>query len=1062
MATYSTVQSSFPKVAEQIINYNKNIIDILTNLSKITETQDTTISFTVADENGASKSYTMPSLVGIQKELQRLDTNIRSLYSIDGSGSLIRTEGSNNFKKIITVDLNREPQDLGIISSVAKFKQSPNWFFDSLLNPLLSVEFDLAGVEDSVRKIQSRRYIVDFAKNADGTLTTLGQSALNSFNDNFVGKATGAGSLNNFLNWHTTTPGVMEPNNPRYDEQMFDCEANTLLYDGLFNVLEFEEDRINRKLFIKVDKLEYRDIQNNSQRTLAIGDEMIINTFGQNVKAATRYKILEINTNSGFGLRMERIDGFDPITTGIGTLKIYSPVSFAKKVRISIGYDERNVVFLKPVNAETNIVAKNWSSGTAFYTNDLLLEDSSSANGTSLQQFYIDYVYDYGTVLKDLVAKKIPNTLAGTPNPVTLNTDNFKVVQINQHLTDTPDANLIKQKHNIQLNIKSEIEQIQNAISDRGKKLKVSKFKSISEKKKFDIELDDLQLKRESKAKQLSTIAQEIINISNNPNSKVEPKFRMRGFWSIPESVATRGTKPQEIVQFRVQYKYVSKDGKETPVETFQVDNTNNKASFSNWVEFKTDARKRVFNATTGEYSWQIENVADADTPNINQIDIPIQQNESVQFRVAAISEVGWPDSPVESEFSEILTIEFPDDLNNVYQENDINAILQSATKEELKVNMANELSAKGLDEHLSDQLTIDGKVYHHDSASVLSGFKDENGAALDLYEYLQALQNRIKSLEDRINRVKGELEVIVFRNNQEFTITNGSETVFNVECEDYLESFTGQGIPTGRVYENNIYVIKDFVVRIKNKSTSPLGLLSNRTYLQNSAVYNTSVPQSFWVNEKDELMTSDVSGSTKTQINYQFAWSVNYDSVSDSSVTKLSENIGNNFTTNNSITGVLSSNEFNVGYNETTVLNFIGNNLSLLEPVKWIDNSTSVASTTKLLTSIHPVVQDLEKITETNSDKVKTVNSGDQNDIVIPINIYFKLNALDTNQQGLNYQYVNLNNSNKTVKHIKKVKFFLENEAENRPFTFSLKFNINRNKVILKKITPALNTQIK
>ena len=1063
MATYSTVQSSFPKVAEQIINYNKNIIDILTNLSKITETQNTTIDFTVADENGASKTYTMPSLLGIQKELQRLESNIKSLYSIDGPGSLIRTEGSNNFKKIITIDLNREPQDLGIISSVVKFKQSPNWFFDSLLNPLLSVEFDLSGIEDNVRKMLSRRYIVDFAKNTDGTITPLGQSALNSFNDNFVGKATGAGSLNNFLNWHTTTPGVVDPNNPRYDEQMFDCEPNTLLYDGLFNVNAFDEDKINRKLFVVLDKLEYRDIQNNSQRTLAIGDELIVNTLGQNIKAASRYKIIEINTSaSSPRLRLERIEGFDPITVGIGTLKLYSPVAFAKRVRISIGYDERNVIFLKPVNAETNIVAKNWSSGTAFFTNDLLLEDASAANGTSLQQFYIDYVYDYGTVLKDLVAKKIPNALAGQPNLVTLNSDNFKVVQINQHLTDTPDANLIKQKHNIQLNIKSEIEQIQNAISDRGKKLKISKFKSISEKKKFDIDLDDLQLKRESKAKQLSTIAQEIINISNNPNSKVEPKFRLRGFWSIPEAVATRGTKPQEIVQFKVQYKYVSKDGKETPVETFQVDNANNKAAFSNWETYTTDARKRVFDAKTGEYSWQIENVADADTPNINQIDISIQQNESVQFRVAAISEVGWPDSPVISEYSEILTIEFPDDLNNVYQENDINAILQSATKEELKVSMSNELSAKGLDDHLSEQLTIDGKFYSHDSDSILSGFKDENGASLDLYEYLQTLQNRIKSLEDRINRVKGELEIIVFRNNQEFTITNGSETVFNIECEDYLESFTAQGIPTGRVYENNIYVIKDFVVRIKNKSTSPLGLLSNRTYLQNSSVYNTSVPQSFWVNEKDELMTSDISGSTKTQINNQFIWSVNYDSVSDSSVAKLSENIGNNFTTNNSITGILSSKEFNAGYIETTVLNFIGNNLSLLEPIKWIDNSTSVASTTKLLTSIHPVVQDLEKITETNSDKVKTVNSGDQNDIIIPINIYFKMNALDTNQQGLNYQYVNLNNSNKTIKHIKKIKFFLENEAENRPFTFSLKFNINRNKVILKKITPALNTQIK
>jgi hypothetical protein len=36
-------------------------------------------------------------------------------------------------------------------------------------------------------------------------------------------------------------------------------------------------------------------------------------------------------------------------------------------------------------------------------------------------------------------------------------------------------------------------------------------------------------------------------------------------------------------------------------------------------------------------------------------------------------------------------------------------------------------------------------------------------------------------------------------------------------ECEDYLNVFTGQGVPTGRVYENNIYVIKDFVVKFTN-----------------------------------------------------------------------------------------------------------------------------------------------------------------------------------------------------------------------------------------------------
>lgn len=142
--------------------------------------------------------------------------------------------------------------------------------------------------------------------------------------------------------------------------------------------------------------------------------------------------------------------------------------------------------------------------------------------------------------------------------------------------------------------------------------------------------------------------------------------------------------------------------------------------------------------------------------------------------------------------------------------------------------------------------------------------------------------------------------------------------------------------------------------------------------------------------------------------------------------------------------------------------MKFLGNNKSVLDVSKWIDTNVSVSSTTKLLTTIHPVVKNLETITETNSDKVKTVNPGDSNSIIVPLNIYFKVNALDTNQRGLNYKYVDFNASRQTVKHVKKVKFFLENEAENRPFTFSLKFNINRNKVIVAKTAQAINLNVR
>jgi hypothetical protein len=1051
------IQTSFPKVADQVITFNKNIVEVLSKINSLVTTTDSSANIVITDENGLTKSFTLPSFNSLKADIDRLNNNINSLYSIDTAGALIQTSNANKFKKIITVDLNREPTEVSSLGSVSNFKSSPNWFFDSLLDPLLSIEFDLSDkIEDNVRKCQVRRYILNFATDTDGNLTNLGQSALNSFNTLFKGNSNIV--LTEFENWHSTTQGLVEPLNPKFDEQMFDLEPNNLLFDGQFSVLRIQEDRINRKLWYVLDTLDYLLVDTTQINQLAIGDEVIVNSD----KTSTRYKIIEVSTaESNPRIRVERIEGIESIPVGIGTLKVYSPVVYTKKIRVSVGYNERNVLFLKPVNADNNLVAKKYSLGTGYYTSDLTLDSQSDANGSTMEQFYTDYVYDYGDILKDLVAKKTPNKLAGTPTVPTLTTENFKVVQINTHLTDTPDANLIKQKHNYQLNIKSEIDQISQAINDRNKKIKITKFKSESSKKQANLEIEELSRKKDSRSKLISSITQEIIDLSRKPATKVEPKFRARGFWTMPEAVSTRGTKPQEIIQFRVQYRYVSKDGKEAPIESFSVDGQQAKASFSNWTEFKTDARKRTFDPSTGEYLWQIEDVENADTPNINQMDIAIQVNEKIEVRVKSISEVGWPESPVESDWSEILTVEFPDDLNNVLSDNDF--ILQEATKEDLKVRMQTELSAQGLDEHLTDQVTVDAKTYHHDSSKIISGFKDSNGLTLDLYEYLKNLQDRITSLEEKIKRAKGELEVIILRNNQEFVISNGSETVFNVECEDYLESYSAPGAPTGRIYQNNIYVIKDFVVRVKNKSLeSPLGLLSGRTYLQNSDVYNTSVPQMFWINDKDELITSDATGQTRTQINNQFFWQVNYDSISDSTVTKLSENIGNSFTETNSITDILSSNEFNIGYNETSLLNFIGNNKSLLEPTKWIDSNTSVASTTKLLTTIHPIVQDLENITETNSDKVKVINGGDDKSIVIPINIYFKMNSLDSTQSGNNYEYINLNFQKKTVKHIKKIKFFLENEAENRPFTFSIKFNINRNSIILKKIAPAINTTIK
>lgn len=1050
------IQSSFPRIADQILSFNKNIVDTLSKLNSLTTTTDSSVNIQIFDNEGILRNYTLPSFTNLRSEIERLNNNINSLYNIDSTGAFIQPTDTNKFKKIITVDLNRDPLPIDSLGNIISFKSRVNWFFDSMLDPFLQVEFDLNDkIEHNVSKCLVRRYIINFEKDSDGNLTESGQSALNSFNINFKNSADIL--LEEFLNWYSTTPGLFEQI-AKFDEDKYELEPNSLLYDGEFSVLRVDEDRLNRKLWYVLNSLEYIEIETNKLKQLTINDEVIVNM----PQTSSRYKVIEVsNSESNPMVRFERIEGIEPISIGIGMLKIYSPVIFSKKVRVNIGFDEYNIIFIKAINNDSNLISKKWSLGTGFYTNDLRHSSEDSSNGISMKQFYNENVFDYGVILKDLVSKKIPNTFGIIPNSPELLSDSFNIIQINKHLTDNINKSLINDKYNLLLSLKSEVTQLEEAIIQKNKEVRTTNFKSESSKRQAEVQLSQLSETKESKMKLLSSVNQEVIDLSNNTNVRVEPKFRLRGFWKMPDSVS-KDLINQEVIQFIVQYRYLSIDNRENTTEVFDIEE--NKAVFSNWVTTKTEIRNRIFNKETNEYFWEEEDLNDPDKVNINQLDIPIQNGEKVEIRIKSVSEVGWPESPLESSFSNILSIEFPDELNTLSDENDV--IKLESNKESIRLEVLNDLESKGMNQHLLDTVNTNNKTYFHDANNILSGFKDSNGQLVSMFDYIFALEQRIKSLEENLNRIKGELKISIFKNNQEFSVQNGQEIIFNIECEDYVERFVGPSIPSGRIYENNIYVIKDFNIRLKNVSTnSPLGLLSNRIYSDNSELFTTNAPQVFWVNDQDELLTSDVSGRTKTQLNHQFLWSVNYDSSSTdiSVVTRLSENIGNSFTksNSNSLTPYLSTTEYNLGYIEETILSLIGNNNSLLESEKWIDDTSSVSSTNKLLTSIHPVVKTLETITENNSSKVKKIEAGSRNDILIPINIYFKLNSLDNNQKGLGYQYLDFNNSTTTIKHIKKVKFLLENEAENRPFTFSIKFNINRNKVIFPKRTPIENNII-
>lgn len=799
-------RNSFVTIAEQVQLLNNNSVSILTSLNQVVTSEDSSVNVTTLDNEGNETTFALPTVGKLQSDINILNNNVKRLAGLN-QNTVHLIDGSST-KKIFLSDLSVEPNKIDKLNVVSNFTSNNNWFFESLMNPTLSVNFDLTNkIGNDVDGIISRRYIVDFEKDSSNNYTERGEQARNEFFNLFVNKTDI--NIQDFLDWMTnpTNVGVQNNINPKYDEQYFEFAYQEVKEHGIFSVMKQEVDTINNKLWYHIYPFKYTNL-NGDQLVLQKGDQLALNRQD----AVTRWQILETSVaSSDFRIRVERLEGYDPIPTGANVLKYYGGKNVNNIVQVTIGFDEYIVVFVKPTNSKNKIKGSVWSKGTGIYTNDLVLDTDKNI---SMSQYYLDTVYDYGTLLKDMIIKTIPSKYGLTPNTPVLDTNNFKVVQINKHLTDTNDSQKIKDLHSQKNNTKTKLEQVNSAIIQKNKELSVKKYSSIAEKNKSQTELSKLVQQQESLSKLLTSITTQIKSMTDTIN-KSDAKFRVRGFWNMPEPVQEQGYRPQEVVQFQIQYRYSSKTGTENQTEGYElVDGDNTKTGyFSNWVQIYSDLRKRTYNEETEEWSWEIEDVSDADTPNINQLDIPIQAQEKVEVRVKAISEVGYPDSQKMSDWSNILTIIFPDDLNNVLGENEF--ILQEAQQDNMTIEFEQTLNSKGINQHVSESFTVNEQYVAHNDSSIQTIFKDDQGNPFDLQEYLRYLTDKIVTLENIIYSAKGIMKLTIFNGSDEIEIKNNSVLNIDINCQNYGTTTDGNN------YDNKLYIIKDYFLKIQNLSVS-------------------------------------------------------------------------------------------------------------------------------------------------------------------------------------------------------------------------------------------------
>jgi hypothetical protein len=732
-------RSTFVSVAEQIVTFNQNSIELLNGLVKVISSNANNVSINTIDSQGNITNSTLPSVGFLMSEINRLSQNLETLSSVDQRGAIIRP-ANNTYKKIIVADLNREPNPINSLEVITGFNAQKNWFFDSLLNPGLFVRFDLTGkIQDNVRKIQSRRYIIKIDKDEFNVPTAAGVDAANSFNTTLKGR-TDITTVE-LEQWINDTLGIVEQKNGsriNYDEQIFDLDPNTIQYDGLFTILSTVEDITNRKLWYVFDTLNYFELATGITKVLNVGDQVIINTD----LATTRLTVTEIsNQASQIWVNLTIVEGYEPIPVGVrGGLKFYSPVIVSHTVDVSVGFDEYNVVFVKAINTDNYLISRVFSTGTAYYTNDLTLtaSDGAGVTGQPLPDYYVNNVYDYGQFIQDLATTKIPLTLGLKPNAPVLNTVNFKVLQTNQNITDTPDLDNLRKLHATSNDLRSSLDALNITITKKRTELNTKQYPSPADRTNAQNQLTKLVQTSTTTAENLASVVNQITSLQQS-NVKVAPTYQMRGYFTIPDPVSDNRTRPQEAIQFLVNYRYLSSDGKTNNTETFNVIDPTGKttnATYSEWISFKTDIRNRYLDPVTQNWLWAVEDLTNADVPNINALAIDIGPNATIEIRVKTLSEVGWPDAVLESDWSNTMTMPFDVTL---LQNNDRDIeIAKAADLNNLRLQVQQDLTQKGLDQHLADQVTVSGVYFAHIADNI--GVRDPTGKTISLNDRITQL----------------------------------------------------------------------------------------------------------------------------------------------------------------------------------------------------------------------------------------------------------------------------------------------------------------------------------
>lgn len=402
MAENNSISTMLP----ELLRLFNNSLESFEKVNQAITSSNESVTINIQNNDGTNSRVTIPSFGFLKNSVDRLQNNIDTITNVGGQNSSIRLS-DGTFRKLVLAKLPTEAQDLTSINSIENFNIKPNWFFEELINPLLYVSFDLTGqVPIDTERAIIQRYI----------LNTNTQSKINFFNNTYNGRAD--------INYDDFLQQIVERNvSYVLDEDVVDLPPRVKRYTGTFSVLRISDvtstDVVNgatvttqRKQY-KLNKIFYTDTEADFDDTvqLSVGDSLEV----MSNPISTRYKVTNVDSSTNTVI-IELVEGSDPVRIGADVLKIASALEDNVQVDVTVGFNERCITFVKPIDPNSKIPAVNWSPGSGYYTNTLTTINANGVEQT-LSEYYQQSAIDFGSMLLSFADDKIPTTREGVkPN----------------------------------------------------------------------------------------------------------------------------------------------------------------------------------------------------------------------------------------------------------------------------------------------------------------------------------------------------------------------------------------------------------------------------------------------------------------------------------------------------------------------------------------------------------------------------------------------------------------------------------------------------------------------